>query len=278
MELTPRYDDDPAVRIETSLGDVSVPLLRQRTRFAKELAALDADQWAQPSRCEGWAVQDVVAHLVGTNQFWAISITAGLAGSPTRFLTTFDPVATPRQMVEAVRSRGPTETLDAFVESNDALAAAIADIDDAGWSILAEAPPGHVALRAVALHALWDAWVHERDVVLPLGLDAVEQPDEVVGCLQYVAALGPAFLATGGSTRQGVLQVEATDPDVAFVVEVGRSVVVRDGSGPPGTPVIAGRSVDLIEALSLRAPLGPTFAEQDRWLLGGLAEVFDAAG
>jgi uncharacterized protein (TIGR03083 family) len=277
MQLTPRYGDNPVLCVQTSLGDVSVPLLRQRARLADTLATLDGAEWAVPSRCAQWSVQDVVAHLVSTNQFWAFSISAGRSGEPTRFLADFDPVATPAALVDGVRSWSPAETLDRFVETNGTLASAVADLDDNGWELLAEAPPGHIALRAVVLHALWDAWVHERDIVLPLGRDVVEEPDEVAGCLQYAAALGPAFHATTGSTRRAALRIDATEPDVTFVVEAGPTVYVHERPPPPGTPVVAGRAVALLEALSLRAPLDPDVPEDQRWMLGGLASVFDAA-
>jgi uncharacterized protein (TIGR03083 family) len=275
VRISPRYGDDPIVRIETSLGDVSVPLVRQRTRLAELLGALDKEQWTAPSACDEWTVQDVIAHLIGTNQFWTISIGAGLAGSPTRILAEFDPVATPAQMVDAVRSRSIAETLDQFIESNAALAATVAGLDDDAWSVLAEAPPGHVALRALALHALWDAWVHERDVALPLGLEAAEEPDEIIGCLHYAAALGPAFLASTGSTQESVLTVTATEPDTAFSVALGSHVVVRDGDGGADAPVLAGRSVDLLEALSFRGPLPDNAPDAARWFMSGLASAFD---
>jgi hypothetical protein len=41
--------------------------------------------------------------------------------------------------------------------------------------------------------------------------------------------------------------------------------------------VLAGRTVDLIEALSFRAPIPRPVPEADRWLLGGLATVFETA-
>jgi uncharacterized protein (TIGR03083 family) len=277
MQLTPRYGDDPVLRIETAIGDVGTPLLRQRARLAKVLEQLDDAQWAAPSRCEGWSVQDVVAHLVTTNEFWAFSITAGLAGSPTTVLATFDPVATPAAMVDAGRGAAPSETLERFGATNDALAAVVGDIDERGWSTIAEAPPGHIAVRAVALHALWDAWVHERDVVLPLGLGTVDEADEIVGCLQYAAALGPAFHASRGSTRTGALRVRTAGPAAAFVVDVGPTVVVRDGDAPEGATVLDGPTIDLLEALSYRAPLAVDVPDDERWLFDGLGEVFDQA-
>jgi len=277
MLLTPRYDEPLFLQLDLPLGDPAVPLLRQRHRFAALLSGFDEQQWAAPSRCEGWSVQDVIAHLVTANQFWAFSIAAALGGEPTRFLATFDPVATPAELVQAVRSQPPAQTLADFVTSNQALADAVAPLDDEGWSAIGEAPPGHVPLRAVAVHALWDSWVHERDVALPLGLDPVDEPDEIIGGLAYCTALGPALAVAGGSTRPGAIVVEATDPDVRFVVEVGESVVVHAGAAPEGALRLTGPAVELLEALSCRAPLAVAVPDGQRWLLGGLAEVFDQA-
>jgi uncharacterized protein (TIGR03083 family) len=275
MLLTPRYDEPSFLQLELSLGDPGTPLLRQRRRLASLLGGLDDEQWATASRCEGWSVRDVVAHLVSTNQFWAFSIGAALAGEPTRFLAEFDPVASPAELVEAGRSEPTADVLARFVDTNEALADAVAELGDDGWSMLGEAPPGHVPLRAVALHALWDSWIHERDIVLPLGLAPVEEPDEIAACLGYGAALGPALSVAGGATRQGAISVEATNPDLQFVVEVGESVVVRAGEAPADALRLTGPAVGLIEALSFRGPLPCPVADDDQWLIGGLAEVFD---
>lgn len=277
MQLTPRYDGPPILSIETSLTDVATPLVRQRRRLQDTVGELDDRQWSAPSRCDGWSVQDVVAHLVVTNQFWTLSIRSALAGSPTQYLAAFDPVATPDGLVDSVRGQAPAETLAAFAASNDALADAVAAVGGDQWSLPGEAPPGHVALRAVALHALWDSWVHERDIVLPLGLDPVEEPDEVAASLQYVAVLSPAFLASTGSTRAGHLAVRAEDPDVAFVVDAGTSARVHEGPVPDGALVLTGRAVDLTEGFSLRTPLVQDVPADRAWLVGGLALVFDAA-
>ena len=88
-------------------------------------------------------------------------------------------------MVDAMRAMTSAEVLAQFEEAVDGLANVLDGVDGDTWSTIAEAPPGHVALRSVALHALWDAWIHERDIVLPLGLDPVVEDDEVAACLLY---------------------------------------------------------------------------------------------
>jgi uncharacterized protein (TIGR03083 family) len=275
MQLTPRYEAPPVLSFAGPIEDVAVPLLRQRRRLASTLAGLTADQWAAPSRCDEWTVQDVVSHLISTNQFWAYSVACGVAGEPTRVLATFDPVATPAAMAAAERAAPASDILERYTRTVEELAAVVDTIDDGQWSVIAESPPGHVAIDAVLLHGLWDAWVHERDIVVPLGLAPVEEADEVRQCLRYVAALAPALAAAGGSTREGTLGVHATDPDVEFVVEVGSCVVVRDAPRPDGAPCLTGRGVDLVEGLSFRGPLDHSLGEDERWLFGGLDEVFD---
>ncbi|MDQ1446377.1 MAG: hypothetical protein QOI20_2841 [Acidimicrobiaceae bacterium] len=286
MLLTPRYDGPDVLRIEVPLADPSIPLVRQRRRLGQTLSALAEGDWSVPSRCESWSVQDVVAHLVSTNQFWTLSISSALAGSPTRFLESFDPVATPAALVEPTRGLSPSAVLAQYTESVDGLAAAVTGLSDDAWSLPAEAPPGHIALRAVALHALWDAWTHERDIMLPLGLTQAAEPDEILGSLVYAAAIGPALLATCGSTRVGTLSVEADDPSIAFVVEAGPTVVVRDpsagdaggvgaGVGAGADAELRGQAVDLIEGLTFRAPLAHGVAAEHQWLLGGLDQAFD---
>ncbi len=277
MLLTPRYDGPDLLRIEAgATPDPTVPLLRQRRRLADLLADLDAEQWATQSRCDAWSVRDVIAHLVDTDRFWTFSIGSARAGEPTRFLATFDPVATPPQLVDAMAGLGPDEILATFVAGIDDLAAALDGLDAEGWETPAEAPPGHVPLRALALHALWDGWVHERDVALPLGLPPAEEPDEVAGCLLYATALGPAFLAAGGSTRRGVLVSAPSDLDAPVRAQVGETVEVgRSGDVDDATLALRGTAVELVEALSLRGPLPHPVADDDRWILSGLGTVFD---
>jgi uncharacterized protein (TIGR03083 family) len=240
------------------------------------LGSLDPELWTVASRCSRWSIQDVVAHLIGTNRFWALSIRSGLAGSPTRLLVGFDPVTTPPMMIEPMRSLSPDAVLNDFSQSVDDLASALEGIEDSSWSRPAEAPPGHVALRSVVLHALWDAWVHERDIVLPLGQSPVEEADEVTASLVYAAVLGPALMAASGQPGTGTLIIRGEDPAIRFVVDAGETVVARQlGDGDGDAPQLDGPTVELLEGLSSRAPLHHDLSPSDTWLVDGLAAVFE---
>lgn len=278
MLLTPRYDDRPVITIEGDPLDQREPLVRQRRRMESTLARLTDQQWAHPSRCAGWSVTDVVSHLVEVNRFWTRSIRSGVAGQPTRLLATFDPVAMPAHAVDANRGHGSGEVLARFAQTNQALADTVDGLDAHSWNATAEAPPGHLSVRAVAHHALWDAWIHERDISLPLGLRATEEPDEVLACLRYVAALGPAFALIADRARRGALVVDATDPAATIIVTIDDTVTVRAGvdGSVDGAAHISGPAVDLIEMISLRAPFTAPVHPEDRWIFEGLATAFDS--
>ena len=127
----------------------------------------------------------------------------------------------------------------------------------------------------MADHALWDSWVHERDILLPLGREAVVEPDEVVHCLRYAAGLGRTFAVSSGITEQGSMAIEATDPEERLTVTVDGDVVrIHGGPAPAGALQLRCDAVTLVEALSMRDVAG-SVPECVTWLTGGLAEVFD---
>lgn len=275
MQIQPRYDGEPLVDLRLPADGVVPACVGQRRRLAERVAALDDDQWQVASRCEGWTVKDVVSHLTSTNGFWAVSIAAGVAGTPTRFLDGFDPKATPAALAEADAGTDVAEARDRFTASTEALCASIDALTAEQLALVAEAPPGHIAIHGVLLHALWDSWVHERDILLPLGLPVDEDRHEVVESLRYGVALAPALALTSSPDRRGRLGVEVDDLALACWIEAGPVVVVHDGAAPEGTPVLRGTGVELLEALSVRQPLEHDLPDDHRWLVEGLAEVFE---
>lgn len=274
MRLTPRYGDRPIVSVEVRVDGVH-PLSRQRKRLETLLRVLTEDEWKHTSRCAEWTVQDVVAHLTTTNTFWVASIQAGVAGEPTRYLGAFDPVASPAQLVDQARGMDAAATLEQFAASCAALAEVVDTLGDADWNSVAEAPPGHLPISLVADHALWDAWVHERDIVVPLGRSPVEDSDEVLTCLRYAAALGRAFEVTGGAAEHDAVVLDVTKPDARIVIDVDAGVVrIHDGAAPAGAATCRGDAVEILEMLSMR-DAGVPIPDPIRSLSAGLAVVFD---
>jgi uncharacterized protein (TIGR03083 family) len=275
MRLVPRYEG-PTILTLPGGGDVGGPFVRQRRRLEALFASLGDDDWRAPTRCESWSVQDVATHLAGVNGFFHSAIAAGLAGTPTRVLEGFDPKATPAALVDAASAGAPADTLAALVESDDALCELVAGLDDEQWSTIAEGPPGLVPVSLLVHHALWDSWVHERDVGLPLGRAVTEEPDEALACLRYVAGFGPAVALALGKAKPAAMVLETTDPEGLVAVEVTDRVVVHDRPPADVAVVLRGSAVDLVEQLSARAPLTASVPDEHRWLVGTLAMVFES--
>jgi uncharacterized protein (TIGR03083 family) len=275
MERAPRYGAEPVITLDGPPAEILGPVVRQRRRLAATVATFSPDQWAHPSRCAGWSNRDVISHLDTTNGFWTYSIAEGLRGAPTRILASFDPATTPAQLVAATAGDSSDEVLERFVASADALADQLTALGDHEWDRPAEGPPGHISVSAIAHHALWDSWVHERDILLPLGISPDEEADEIAASLRYVAALAPAFALNGGSDQRGTLTIDVTDPDLSVVVEVGDHVAVRSGGSTPDLR-LTGDAVALLEALSIRTPLDQPVPASSSWLVDGLAVAFDA--
>ncbi len=276
MLVSPRYEGPPIISITGLPSDQRVPLVRQRKRLEAMLGDLSEGDWRSASRCEGWSVQDVVSHLVSVNVFWHASVLAGLGGVPTRVLIGFDPATTPALLVAPTRELAPAEVLGRFVSSNEAFLGVIANLDDGAWAMLAETPAGHLPIRLVAHHALWDCWVHERDIAAPLGLRPPVESDEVGSCLRYAAALSPALAIGTGQMLNGSFAIQASDPDICCVLDVGESVAVRDVIASPEVPCLRGDAASLVEALSIRMPLPPSAPIEWRLMLDGLANAFTA--
>lgn len=275
MKVSPRYDGPPILEFDGAAADQAVIVACQRRRMETILASFTEEQWSAPSRCDGWSARDVIAHLITVNAFWESSVLAGLSGEPGRVLANFDPAAHPPLLIESMNEFTGEQMLEGFVASNDGFLSVLDKLDTAGWSATAEAPPGHVSVRVLAMHALWDAWIHERDIVLPLGIAPTEQADEVASCLRYAAAVGAALVVTAGGTAAPMLGV-ATGDD-AFTMAISETVTIASDPPTASTPILRGDTVMLIEGLSVRAPLpADTPPEWQSLLQSGLGAVFDS--
>ncbi len=65
---------------------------------------------------------------------------------------TFDPVATPAQLVADAGDRPVADVLARFRDSTAALAAQIDALSSEQWTVVAEAPPGHLPVRGDLAH------------------------------------------------------------------------------------------------------------------------------
>ncbi|HEY5026463.1 MAG TPA: maleylpyruvate isomerase family mycothiol-dependent enzyme [Acidimicrobiales bacterium] len=209
---------------------VVVPgLMAELEAFGALIAPLDAAQWACATRCEGWAVGDVAAHVVGSIADVVSGQLEGL-GSPE---------VTAREVAER-SGRSPAELAEELTAVTKLAADLAAVFDDEAWG--APGPGGYDGTLGQGVEALWyDTYLHADDVRAALGQTSSRGPG-LRASVHHVAfeldkrGWGPATLAfegieevpvgAGGSTRTG-------DALEFVLVATGRRDPAGLGAGAP---------------------------------------------
>jgi uncharacterized protein (TIGR03083 family) len=147
-------------------------LVDEYRSFAQLIGALSDSDWTRETRCTGWQVRDVAAHVVGQ----AIDTVSGAIGS-----------RTPDDQAAALRSESPTVLAAQLHTALSSITQLATVIDDAAWS--APSPVPGLTLGQGTHALLQDAYVHGDDVRAALGLPFDDGPglhaslDFVLGAL-----------------------------------------------------------------------------------------------
>lgn len=141
---------------------VAVPgMTGEYEAFGALIEGLSAEQWATPTRCEGWSVADVAAHVVGQLTD-VVNLRLDDLGSPE---------VTARQVAER-RGRTATDLADELRDSAKLGSEMASSFDDAAWDgPVSEGAPGTVGS---GIEALWyDTYLHADDIRHALGVPSV---------------------------------------------------------------------------------------------------------
>ena len=195
----------------------------ERAALAEDLAYLDAAQWTHPSLCDGWVIEDVVAHLTAAASVGPLRWLVSILGA--RF--DFD-LHNERRLAEH-RGATPAETLERFRRIVTSTTS----------------PPGPAAAW------LGEVVVHAQDIRRPLGL----VPMPAVGAVTEVARFYARrnFTVASRTAIEG-LRLEATDGPFATgagplvsgttlaltMAIAGRRAYCDDLTGP-GVPILRAR-------------------------------------
>ncbi len=220
----------------------------QRARIRSWLEVLPDPEWRGSTRCDSWDTSELIRHLTSASQFLGYTLHQAVEDDRTTMLEGMDTRTTVADAAAMLGELDPGPARVLLASTDAAVASALMALDDAGWSAIAEAPPGHLPADLVLSHFLFDSWVHEYDLLVPRG----EKPEvdhlecEVV--LRYLVGLASW---TSGSIVP--LELRATDPELLVGVMVDEGVTtVTVGSAPAGAAVIEGRVVDIVDRTSGR--------------------------
>ncbi|MBM9505253.1 maleylpyruvate isomerase family mycothiol-dependent enzyme [Actinacidiphila acididurans] len=235
-------------------------LYGHRKRLLERLADLTPDQWAAATRCTEWNVHQVIRHLVDFGQYHV----ARLNGWPERAYyeaVTFIPASTPDVWLARSEDRTPKDTMAALADLAEAEYAAFAVRIREGDDDLMGAVPARPMLWSVrALHALWDAWLHERDLADVLG-DRPSEPDTLRLVTLYSLLLAGGAAVTSGPLLETSIRLTGA-PDPLYLIGGTPSDVAVSSAPPSDDPrhvtghidyvldSLAGRGLPLPEALT----------------------------
>ncbi len=156
-------------------------------RIVEAWQALTPKQWEQTSRNPAWSVHDTVRHVADTMQLGASQV----LGEPAPFaLGEFDPRTTPEVWLAESAGDVPDRTIERFAVAAQRLRSGVGEQMAAGDSSRAATVYGPAHWTVNVVHVFWDSWLHERDVLIPLGLRAESTTDE-----QRLAALYGLLMA-----------------------------------------------------------------------------------
>ncbi len=193
--------------------------------FAELVAGLDEAQWDAPSRCQGWAVRDVAAHVYGT----AHDVLAGTVGQ-----------RTPEQEAEAHRHLSPRELAAELRRVAAELVPLAATLDsDEAWASPSPAPDLSIGEGMLALW--YDTWIHGDDIRAAVGFPAVHGEGLTAAVAHVHEQLvrreyGPVRLALAGLPELTVGQPNghsvAAEPHHFVMVATGRAAAAELGLDP----------------------------------------------
>lgn len=218
-----------------------VGLLAEEWRAIAALGAhLAPEEWEMPSECPGWAVKDLLAHMVGTER--------SLSGDPA------PPDPGPADHVhnplgaanEAwVASRRPSsgaQLLSEFDEVTSRRLAELRAMDRQEFDRVGPSPLGPVPYREFMAVRVMDCWVHEQDMRVATGRPGHSRGpvaelamDRIASAMGFVVAkkaaapegAAVAFELSGSPARRVPVAVkggrgvpdEAAEPTVALAMD-----------------------------------------------------------
>ena len=227
-------------------------LRSQRPRLVDLYGRLGEEEWSAPTRCPEWLVHDVVRHLCDVTVNW-LRLLRG--ERPERVgMEGFDPRTTPAAWVERSATRRPVETLADFGRASADLLDEVERLVERRAPDRVPLPYGAVPWSIVVLHIFWDAWVHERDVVLPLGREHESSEIESRAAAAFGLLIsGVPFTLLGTPLDETVVLEGEGGGRFRLDVRDGTITVSVNGDEETGE-ALRGRLPDVIDSLIGRAP------------------------
>ena len=210
-----------------------------RLRFLDQLAELSPDDWSAPSRCSDWTVHHVVRHLADINDI-------GLREDASAAFDGFDPRTTPRRWLEPSDGETPAQTLERLRVGSVRHFASERAAAESGVEHFVDFPFGKEPSKMLVAHGFWDAWIHERDVLFPLGLEHRTDDLGTRFAVSYALFLSSAVAALFGSPIDTSFELTGLGRGTYEVAHDGEGAIVRAARDDVTSSVDAGTLSDAL--------------------------------
>jgi uncharacterized protein (TIGR03083 family) len=222
----------------------------QRRRILEVFRSLTADDWTHATRCDEWNAHQLARHVVSAAQMHTAIQRSEPLPFPLRS-ELMDPRTDPKRWLLASEGESPEQTLAAMERSFGDELTAFDSRGDADDDDMVRSPYGPVHWSILGAHVLWDTWLHERDLLLPLGRSSCAGSDEdrLAGAYGLLISLVPLTL----SRAPFEVTVRLTGPGgAAYSLETqGPAVLVQTLGAGTGAD-LQGELHEVTDALSGR--------------------------
>ncbi len=251
--------------------------MAQRRRLLRAARELRDDEWTHPSRCAEWNARELVVHVLGATDACRTTLT----GEHSVFAGGFDPSRSPDTFVQTRVADPPSAILRELAIAIDRCGTAIETVRVQDPELRVTAVWGEsVDWRLFVTHMFWDSWLHERDLLEPLGREVEIVDDEARLAAAYGLHCAGIMLGVLGRPLEITLALDgpgsATFRAVAEGTDVRISVAELDdrpvnGSVVAVTDVLAGRGDGLGAVLDAPEETVEALAQVGAFLQGRLA-------
>jgi len=230
--------------------------------IADLMSGCSGEEWRRQSILPGWTVQDIVAHMIGTE-----CMLAGRTAPPaTRDLKASDHVrndiaAMNEQWVDSMRELSPPEMLERFRQITEIRTESLRSMSQQEFDAPSWTPAGQATYGRFMQIRVYDCWLHEQDIRDSLGRPGNDSGPEAATAVEEIAlALGfivgkkagapqgsaVTFEITGGVTRRihvavaeraAVVDRLEAPADVTLHVASGLFVRIAGGRVDPAASV-----------------------------------------
>ncbi len=197
----------------------------QSRRLVDLFTSFDVDRWDRPTRCSDWTAHETFRHMADVLQLHCAF--AHGEDPPLPISDGFDPNRTPDLWLRLSVDEAPGETIQRYGTAAGRLVELERRRSEEGSAELGLAPYGPVHWSLATSHILWDAWLHERDILLPLGVTPEVGAAEatLARCYGFFLALvavggseGPfAATVTGSQWAEPAVRLQRTDEVIRVV-------------------------------------------------------------